>query len=302
MLSDNPGVTLRRLSLPTTPPRVVRVAEIPAAGARAVDGPAILVVPGWLGDIERFLAFGRELSRIGRVVIWEPHGFGGSTAPHRRGLFDAASYVAEMEHLVPALGLSHRRFVIVGSSSGATLALQYHLDGRGPQPLALALLSPQLSFRIPAWLELIDALPATAARAVQGLLLRLLRGYLHLASPADAANVDYAAEQLRRSDDWTQRRFLFEYMARCDLAPRTGAISVPVLAFAGERDWFAAHPDPDLLRVAGSRLRIVASAAHRFQEGREGEIAGQLAEDLAALPADQGPVFTKNQISSKGLV
>ena len=271
------------VALPTEPPFVVRIAELDAAAGGSRSGPPVLVIPGWLGDMERFVDLGEALTGIGPVTIYEPHGFGGSRGPHQRGLYDARSYVTEIGTLLRAIGYRDREFVILGSSTGGSLALSYLVDGRGPKPLALALLSPQLSFRIPAWFQVLDRLPSTLARLAQGLILILLRLYLGISGSPDVRSIDYAVRQLRSSDDWALRRFLFEFMRPCALESRVGEVDVPVIAFAAEKDWFASHPAPELLRVPGSRLEIVGSDAHRFQEGREQEVAERLRRALAEL-------------------
>jgi pimeloyl-ACP methyl ester carboxylesterase len=179
-----------------------------------------------------------ELSRHGAVIGVDLPGFGGLPTPHETlSVEDQAALVAR---LLARLGV--RRYVVIGHSMGAQVALELSLiDPAGAS--ALALVGPVVDPAGRSALMQGLALARDSAKEPPSTNLRVLRDYLACGMP------------------WflTQVREMLRY--RTD--ERIELVGVPLLVVRGENDPIASQPWCDWLAARSPRGVSAAIPGHR---------------------------------------
>ena len=270
-------VDIRCLTTGNDPEITIRIADNNAA-----TGPVVFIILGWLSDIERFLPMAASFARYGRVIIYEPRGFGRSSAPHRKDIYRAEAYNEEMAFVLKSLNVPDGDFLLCGFCTGAAMAVSYLLQGKGPKPSRLALISPQVRYRTPFWFPLFGSLPGFIMTGITNLIIFALDLYLRRKSPEETRNLRYVEEQFRRSDPWAQRQFLVQYVHRYDIEQRLAEIEVPMICFVGEQDWFARRDMAvPFLHHPLARVETLPSGGHRIQVGNEERIARKIGEFIS---------------------
>ena len=261
----------------------VRIAWEKAKEDRYSDR-TIVIIPGWLSGIDLFLPLAECLSHHSNVLVYEPRGFGYPFAPHKKGLFTIKAYNEEIAAVLQSQGIKDKEFIILGSCSGGSMAFSYLLDGVGPKPYALAVISPQEKYNTPFWFPILGLMPPVVENMVQNIIIGLLNLYLKFKKPEETKNVRHAANQLKHNDTWSQRRFLFEFIHPYDIRNRITDINLPLIMIIGEDDWFANPESSNLfLHHPSSGVIKLHTTSHRLQVGNEEEIALRLEQQLKKL-------------------
>ena len=172
----------------------VRVARFCAQGVGTTALP-VVIVPGWGGEIDKFVDLARAIARYVPAYIYEPHGFGLSTAPHRAGLYGRRAYDREMQRVFADLGFAGGEFVILGSCSGSAMSFSYATSGLEPQPGLIAAISPVLRYRTPRWMVVFNLIPPRIMEGIQLTILKLLGMYLSRRSPLELRSIHYIIDE-----------------------------------------------------------------------------------------------------------
>ena len=138
-------------------------------------GPALILIHGWGQTARVFLPLTREMQDRHRLIAPDLAGHG--ARKREPGPYSFERYGRDIKVLVEKLGLPS--FHLLGWSMGGTIAARYCLEGWGPRPESLILLSAPARFmdgvglgQSPASIRKMDRM--MAADHVLG-----LRGFIH---------------------------------------------------------------------------------------------------------------------------
>ncbi|MHA1954252.1 MAG: alpha/beta fold hydrolase [Candidatus Heimdallarchaeaceae archaeon] len=244
----------------------------------------IIIIPGWLSAIDNFTPMAEALQKYSNVVIYEPRGFGESVTTHKKGYFNSDEYNLELSMVIKHLGLKTKDFVILGSCSGGSQAFTYFLDGDGPKPCALVVFSPQDFYNTPFFVPALGVIPTFIMTFVQKMIIVFYRFYLKIRRTGESANVTWAADRLKKNDDWSLRRFVVEFVVKYDIRNRQKEIDVPIQMIVSQKDHFV---DPEgskkFLHHKDSEIIEIQTEMHRVQQGKEEEIAKRMNDFLIKL-------------------
>ncbi len=244
----------------------------------------IIIIPGWLSAIDNFTPMAEALQKYSNVVIYEPRGFGESITTHKKGYFNSNEYNLELSKVIKHLGLKAKDFVILGSCSGGSQAFSYYLDGEGPKPKALVVFSPQDFYNTPFFVPALGLIPTFIMTIVQKMIIVFYRFYLKIRRTGESANVTWAADRLKKNDDWSLRRFVVEFITKYDIRGRQKEIDIPIQMVVSQKDHFV---DPEeskkFLNHKDSEIIEIQTEMHRVQQGKEEEIAKHMDDFLTKL-------------------
>jgi pimeloyl-ACP methyl ester carboxylesterase len=239
----------------------IDVAGLRVAYERAGDGPALVLVHGFVGD-------GRstwscqidELSDEFTVVAWDAPGVGGSSEPPER--FRLPDYADCLAQFVRALGLTRPH--LVGLSFGGAMIIElFRRYPSIPRTLVLASayagwagsLDPaEVDERLRLCLRLADLPPERFADAMIPSMF----------SDSASAEVVSTFSASVRGFNPTAFRAMTWSVAEADLRDVLGSVNVPTLLLYGDQDVRAPRQVADALHSAipGSRLVIMPGVGH----------------------------------------
>ncbi|MHA1667455.1 MAG: hypothetical protein ACTSUR_02260, partial [Candidatus Heimdallarchaeaceae archaeon] len=150
----------------------------------------------------------------------------------------------------------------------------YVLNSKGPKPDLLIVISPQEKYKTPFWLPALGYIPSFIMNFIQKLIIIFYRAYLRMKKTQDSENVSWAADRLAKNDAWALRRYVFEFIINYDIKDRQKEISMPLLMFVGEKDYFV-NPEisKKFLYNQASEIVTVKTTLHRIHEKNEDFIA-----------------------------
>ena len=268
--------TIEFVKVSEKPEFQVRIAKFPCLNEKYFHRNLILI-PGWLSAIDNFTNMAKALQHYSNVVLYEPRGFGKSITAHKKGYFSPNDYNIELSLLIKHLNFKDKDFIILGSCSGGSQAFQYCLDGEGPKPHTLIVFSPQENYGTPFWLPVLGWIPTFIMSFVQKMIIVLYRFYLKIRKTGESANVTWAAERLKKNDDWSLRRFVVEFIHPYDIRGRQNEIKIPIQMFVSEKDHFIGPEKAQKFLVRKeSEVNQVETQMHRVHEGKEDEIAKKI--------------------------
>jgi pimeloyl-ACP methyl ester carboxylesterase len=244
----------------------------------AGDGPTIYLLHPVGLDGASWAAVSRRLEARFRVVRLDLPGHGGS--PRLARSPRVADYAEAVGDLI--LRQSGRATAVVGLSFGGMVAQQLALS-RPPLVGALALCGCTATFA--------DAVrPMIRARgeaALQGGMGAVVETTLERwFTPAFLAAGGAGAVRARlESDDPRGWADAWAAMSLHDCQPKLGALRIPVLCLAGEKDLAAAPEAMGAMAAAipGGRLDVIAGAPHMMQIETPDAMADRLAAFVGAL-------------------
>lgn len=212
-----------------------------------------------------------------RAIAIDHRGWGDSAAPERGyGIADLAD---DAEDVIQSLGLTH--YILVGHSMGGKVAQA--LAARRPEGLlGVLLVAPSP----PSPMELPDSQRATMAAAYESResVAWVLDNVLTASPLAPELREQVIADSLRGAP---QAKVAWPEVAmREDISGQVGAINVPVLVLAGERDQVDSVEtlQRELLpRIAGARLQVLPGVGHLSPLEAPSALAGHLQRFALAL-------------------
>ncbi|MHA1686491.1 MAG: alpha/beta fold hydrolase [Candidatus Heimdallarchaeaceae archaeon] len=244
----------------------------------------IIIIPGWLGTIEERLPLAESFLRFANVIIYEPRGYGKSSAPHKRKIWKLEYFAQDLAKIIEYYRLKEGEFYIWGSCVGAAIAFQYYLSKLGPKPKALLLASPQDKFKTKWWFNLFKWAPYFLLVAIEKIVVFFLELYLKMKNPEEVKNVKYAVRRFTEADLYVQLRILIELIHEYDIRDQKENLDLPILVFSAQQDWFTLpenakqfvtfHPQSMLIELGNS---------HRIIDGNEMEIGNYIATFIEKL-------------------
>lgn len=264
------------------------------------DAPVVLLLHGGGFDHASlsWRLLGPELADAGWRVLAPDHpGYGES--PRAPWPFTVANGLRYLDAFVDALALD--RYVVGGLSLGGALALGHTLDGtRGVRGLVLfdpygimaRLGGPNLVLHRLSWLLVktraldLMAVPTAKNPRLLGSGLDALLANPAQHTPETLAEIAASAtvSAWRAFAEFQRDEMLWSGL-RSDFTPRLGEITVPTLFVQGAKDEAvpleAARRASEL--VPGSRLNVIADAAHWVQRDQPAAVASAVLEFLRQL-------------------
>lgn len=242
----------------------------------------IVLFPGYLGSIEERFPLIKEFNKHFNVIIYEPRGYGGSSKPHKKGIYGINDYAYELKQVLEHFKLQDNKFAIFGSSLG-TVPMQYYgayLSEPKPEPAAMLMVSASSHFPGANFFNYIGWLPDWLIVCVQKLIvfpfLLLTRG------KESRKDTKYAIKRMNELDGWVQRRIAIECIAKTNLKGKEQDNKYPLFLIASSDD---AYSPPEVVKqyVRANPLnesKFINTGEHKLIEGREPELVEYMCEFL----------------------
>ncbi|NOY77196.1 MAG: alpha/beta hydrolase [Calditrichaeota bacterium] len=217
--------------LPAAPNVLLRV--ITFLPVQKQNNPDIVFVSGWISKPIAWRDVLREMTRDFRVFYIETREKISSRIRGRVS-FSVDRIGEDLVHLVSRLGVKPDRYILMGSSLGATAILDavIHLH---PQPKALALVAPNAEFRVPRWgLWLIRPFPPRLYLIFKPFVKWYLRNF-RLDVTTDYAQYEKYSHALDAADPWKLKKAVLA-LAKYTVWDKLGAVTCPVLIVGASKD------------------------------------------------------------------
>ena len=263
--------------------------------AASGEHPTLVLLHGFGGSTFSWRGVLNPLGETARVVAFDRPGFGYSARPVVADALNPYTPPAQLEltlGLLDALGI--QRAVLVGSSSGGALAVQFALSY--PERVAgLVLVSPVLQSRgarAPLrWLygtpQAVRMGPYVMRQFAEEPGLELLRRAY--ADPSRLTDADIAGyRRPLRADNWDGALWeVTKASRRSDLLPRLAELDVPTLVVGGAGDTLL---PPEQLEAVASRipdaeLQVLEECGHTSHEECPDAFLATVIPWLDTLPA-----------------
>ncbi len=230
----------------------------------------IVMVIGWLSSIEERMPLINSFRSIGNIIIYEPRGFGKSSAPQKKGFYGIEDSTLDFAKIIELYSLQDRDFYVWGSSYGSAIALQYSVMNTGPRPIAYILASPESSCQTRWWIQMMQYFP----RFFYSILARIVLFYINLTTrrknPDDVQDISKTLKDFKERSIYVQTRIYFECLAKYNIEGLEHKIDTPLLIFIAKKDWFSKpenskklanyNPDSKVITVGDSHRSIVENS------------------------------------------
>ena len=227
----------------------------------------IVMIPGWLSSIEERMTIIESLRSISNIIIYEPRGFGKSTAPEKKGFYGIDDCTSDFVKIIELYNLQDREFFVWGSSYGSAIALQYSVKSLGPQPSAFILCSPESSCQTRWWIQMMQYLPKFFYAFLSRIVLLYINFSTRKKNPDDSHDISKTIKDIKERGIFVQIRIYFECLAKYNIEGLEHKIGSPLLIFIAQKDWFSKpenskklaefHPDSRVITVGESHRSIV---------------------------------------------
>ena len=201
--------------------------------AQQEDNPDVVFVSGWISKPVAWRDVLREMTRDFRVFYIETREKISSRILGNVS-FGVDSIGEDLVQLIPRLGIRPDRYILMGSSLGATAILNA-VTALHPQPKALVLVAPNAEFRIPRWgLWLIRPFPPRLYLIFKPFAKWYLRNF-RLDLTVDYAQYEKYSNSLDAADPWKLKKAVLA-LAKYTIWEKLGAITCPVLIVGASKD------------------------------------------------------------------
>jgi pimeloyl-ACP methyl ester carboxylesterase len=254
-------------------------------------GPLIVLLHGNGTMIEDWLASGvfEALARTNRVIAFDRPGFGHSERP-RSTVWTPAAQARLIAAALAAMG--EGAATIVGHSFGTMVAAELCL-GHPERVSALVLVGgyyypsvrADAALAAPAAIPVVgDAMRYTVSPLVAAAMKRSMEAQIFAPAPVSAGwKAQFPFEMTLRPSQIraASAEAALTVAGAASLAPRLGALTVPVTLVAGKGDKVVSTGDQSVRlagTLAGSELRLVEGAGHMVHHSATGEVVRAILE------------------------
>lgn len=258
----------------------VRRAELPGVTIEWEEhgaGPRPLVlVHGFTGSRDDFADVAGELADLGRLVLVDQRGHGGSSNPGRG--YDLDQLVTDLQGFFDAAGVA--RADLLGHSLGGMVALRFALAH--PDRVASLILMDSSAGPVPPVSRALDRMLEVVRRSG---MRRLIDGVESMTLAGEDLDIARVEGEDRFRDRARAKLAALDPEAFVALAPllsehpsvasRLGEIRCPTTVLVGERDAPFLPTSDELVRgIAGAQLVVIPGAGHSPQKsGRAAWVA-----------------------------
>jgi pimeloyl-ACP methyl ester carboxylesterase len=234
----------------------------------------LLIIPGWLSNIDRRIPLVEAYRKISSVIMFEPRGYGKSSGPRKRNIYKVNNFVDDLSAIIEHYKLKENQYYIFGSCVGAEIAYQYCIDKRGPRPKAIIASSTTAKNRTWWWFSLMRYVPFPIIWIIYKIVSAYFKIYMRKKNPEEEKNLDYSYKRFEDTDLYVQLKILVDLIHRYDIRGKEEEIGVPQLILYAEKDWFSKPEDALKLAQFHPDSKTISFAdIHRFVTGNEEKIA-----------------------------
>jgi pimeloyl-ACP methyl ester carboxylesterase len=221
--------------------------------ANEVGNPIVLFVAGWITQMSAWQSVLKEMTKDFRVVYIETREKISSRI-NRSDDFGVEAIGDDLVKLAGQLGLAEKRFVIFGSSLGATAVIDCYPKLKN-KPAALILIGPNAEFRVPlTWKVIVTAFYPPLYNFIKPLVKWYLKTF-RLNVGTDIEQYKKYSTALDAADPWKLKKAVLA-LAHYEVWDKLGALDVPTLLVGASED--ALH-EPDNLRMMADRIPTVVT-------------------------------------------
>ncbi len=234
----------------------------------------IVMIPGWLGNIEGILPLIEQLQKFANVISYDPRGHGKSSKPHKRGIYGPMIITEDFAKIIDHYELKESEFYVWGSCAGIEIGYLYYLEKLGPKPKAFLAASPDYKNNTKWWFNILKILPYPLLWLAFKTIFFILNVYLRIHNPSEQRNLKKSKGRIANMDLYPLFRFLFEFIHDYDIRGREEELDIPQIILYAEGDWFTKpensmklaqyHPDSEFVNMGD---------VHRVYAGNEDEVA-----------------------------
>jgi len=233
----------------------------------------IIVIPGWLDNIDARMPLLQSFQNVFNVIMFEPIGYGKSSAPRKRGQYNVIKMADELAKIISHYKLEGKEFYLWGSCAGAAIAYQYYIDKKGPKPRAFLVASPESKFKTQWWFNVLNLFPHPLLWFYYKVIIIILKAYIKRKSPDDVKNIAYSLKKFNETSLFVQLRILLELVHRFDIRGREEELDIPQLILIADKDWFTDPENSRKLANFHPQSEVVSFGdVHRFIVGNEDTI------------------------------
>jgi pimeloyl-ACP methyl ester carboxylesterase len=244
----------------------------------------IIMIIGFLDNIDNRMPLVDAFRKIANIIIYDPRGYGKSSAPHKRRIYGVKAFTEDFVKIVKYYDLENEKFFIWGSCVGSAIAFQYYLNNIDPKPYAIIAASPDAKFKTQWWFEIVNLFPFPLVWVTYKFVMFVLKRYLKRKNPSDVKNVDYSIERFSQTDLYVQMRILVELVHRFDIRGREEEVDLPILVITPEKDWFVDPANSERFSKINPKSKwIKLGDAHRLIVDTEETIANYIDEFINSL-------------------
>jgi alpha-beta hydrolase superfamily lysophospholipase len=210
--------------------------------------PAVLFIAGWITQIVAWKTVLREMTKDFIVIYVETREKSSSRIVSNAD--QSISAIGEdIVALVDKLHLRENRYVLFGSSLGATVIVEcFHTLVR--KPLALVLISPNAVFRVPhIWKFIVHSFYPPLYALIRPSVKWYLKNF-RLNVKIDAAQYNKYCAALDAADPWKLKKAVLA-VASYEIWDRLESLSCPVLLIGASKD--VLH-EPDIFQRIASKI------------------------------------------------
>jgi pimeloyl-ACP methyl ester carboxylesterase len=207
--------------------------------------PAILFVAGWITQMLAWKSVLKEMTKDFKVIYVETREKISSRV-EKPAAYSIEAIGSDIISLVSLLGLQDRRYVLFGSSLGATVIIEcFHALTR--KPLALVLIGPNAVFRVPrTWKFIVKSFYPPLYALIRPSVKWYLKNF-RLDVKADAAQYEKYSAALDSADPWKLKKAVLA-VSRYEVWHRLPDLNVPTLLIEASKDLL--HEPENLQRIA----------------------------------------------------
>ena len=199
----------------------------------------IVMILGWLSSIEERMPLIESFRNIGNIIIYEPRGFGKSSAPEKKGFYGIDQCTSDFARIIKLYQLQDRDFYVWGSSYGSAIALQYSVKNLGPKPRAFLLASLESSCQTRWWIQLMQYFPKFFYSFLSRFVLFYINFSTRKKNPDDVQDISATLKDFKERGIYIQIRIYFECLTKYNIEDLEHKIDTPLLIFIAQKDWFS---------------------------------------------------------------
>lgn len=258
-----------------------------------VQGPPLVLVHGYTGDITDWRLQIAEFATTHRVLVFDHRGHGRSEAPADRASYTIERMAADVETLAEHVGFD--RYHLVGHSMGGAVVQEVAL--RSPERLITLTLHDAGNRGVDRDSPVRAIIVSTHAIAEAEGMAAVAQ--LHALLPLGAMPPERRAEELARLTKMSVDGYIGAWGALetwQGTVGRAQAIGVPTLVIYGEHDTLLVDAAKELAAaIPGARLEMVPEAGHSPQYERPEVFNAALRRHLAAVHGGHGRAETRRR-------
>jgi pimeloyl-ACP methyl ester carboxylesterase len=214
-----------------------------------IGNPTVLFVAGWISQITAWQTVLKEMTKDFRVVYVETREKISSRV-HGNAEYSVTAIGNDLVNLVEQLGFPTERYIIFGSSLGATAIVDSY-PALGRKPLALILVSPNAEFRVPRiWLFVVTLFYPPLYALIRPSVKWYLKNF-RLDVRTDQEQYMKYSKALDAADPWKLKKALLS-VSKYEIWDRLEFVNSPTLLVGASKD--ALH-EPENFRKMASKIR-----------------------------------------------